>query len=338
MSIEAKIIKDSVHKGRRITTYLIKYPRFIHAELMTHRLFSRNSASSRAIPHNKTIDSVLKDICEPIAYQKNHKGMQGTEYFESEQDLNEIQKLWKQHRDLSVDVANKLNEIGVTKQLTNRLLEPHMWNIMLVTATEYDNFFELRCPKYHSPVDIHFLHKSKKDCIAAHSNPVNLKIFNEFSIEDWLAINESQAEIHIQALAELMYDEYNSSTPTKLKSNQWHIPFEDKMDLDQIVDLVSKLKMSENAIKLAISVARCARLSYLTFDDKIDHSKDLNLFLTLTNSKHLSPFEHVAKAMNWFEYILNVNTSKSKFKLSNKVFGWSNNFKGFIPYRYYIEL
>ena len=94
----------------------------------------------------------------------------------------------------------------------------------------------------------------------------------------------------------------------------------------------------ENEIKLQISVARCARLSYLTFDNEIDHSKDISLFFTLKESKHLSPFEHVAKAMNWFEYILNVNTSKSKFKLSNKVFGWSNNFKGFIPYRYYIEL
>ena len=177
------------------------------------------------------------------------------------------------------------------------------------------------------------------------SSSVDPVFFNKSIIENTknnilfkLRHNESQAEIHIQKLAELMYDEYNSSTPTKLKSNQWHIPFEDKMDLDQIVDLVSKLKMSENAIKLAISVARCARLSYLTFDDKIDHSKDLNLFLTLTNSKHLSPFEHVVKAMNWFEYILNVKTSISKFKLSNKVFGWSNNFKGFIPYRYYIEL
>ena len=329
--IEAKIIKDSIHNGKRITTYILKYPRFIHAELMTHRLFSRNSASSRAIPHNKTIDSILNDVCEPIAWQKNHKGMQGTKYFESEEEISEIKELWKQHREFSVEISNKLNNKEVTKQLTNRLLEPHMWNVMLVTATEYDNFFELRCPKYNTFKDL----KKYKSWKVVSDKYTNL---STYSTLDKLKNSTSQAEIHIQTLAELMYNEYINSEPVKLKSGKWHIPFEDKMDMEQVKDISSIFNIPENEIKLQISVARCARLSYLTFDNEIDHSKDISLFFTLKESKHLSPFEHVAKSMNWFEYLTNINTSKSKFKLSEKVFGWSNNFKGFIPYRYYIEL
>ena len=79
--IEAKIVADSVNKqGNRITTFLLTYPRFIHSELMTHRMFSRNSASSRAIPFEKMVKMVEEDPFIPIAWQKHHSGMQGSEY------------------------------------------------------------------------------------------------------------------------------------------------------------------------------------------------------------------------------------------------------------------
>ena len=83
--IEAKIIADSINQqGDRITTYLLTFPRFILAELNTHRMFSRNSASSRAIPFEKMVKMVQEDPFIPIAWQKDHKGMQGTEYFTNE--------------------------------------------------------------------------------------------------------------------------------------------------------------------------------------------------------------------------------------------------------------
>lgn len=80
--INAKIIADSKNEfGNRITTFVLTYPRFIHAEIMTHRMFSRNAASSRAVPFEKLCESVMNDPFIPIAWQKDHSGMQGTEYF-----------------------------------------------------------------------------------------------------------------------------------------------------------------------------------------------------------------------------------------------------------------
>jgi hypothetical protein len=224
--IKAEIIGDSLSpQGHRITSFLLTYPRIIHSELMTHRMFSRNSASSRAIPFKRMVESVMDNPFIPLAWQKDHKGMQGTEYFSEPENINYAVSTWLDARDAAVKQAEYLNEIGVTKQLCNRLLEPFMWHTTLVTATEFENFFALRCPAYQSPVDVHFKHKSKKDCIAAHSNPINLEIFNNFTLVDWLKINQSQAEIHISLLAEAMWDAYNESTPKELKTGEYHIPF-----------------------------------------------------------------------------------------------------------------
>ena len=151
--IEAKIVADSICNGNRITSYILTYPRFIHAELMTHRMFSRNSASSRAIPFEKMVKMVEEDPFIPIAWQKDHKGMQGTEYFT---DSEEIEELNQSQRFLAAKAsyrAKYMHDKGVTKQLCNRYLEPFMWHTVLVTATEWDNFFELRMPCYEIDLD-----------------------------------------------------------------------------------------------------------------------------------------------------------------------------------------
>ena len=86
--IEAKIVADSINQqGCRIITFLLTYPRFIHSELMTHRMFSRNSASSRAIPFEKMVKMVEEDPFIPIVWQKSHKKMQSTEYLTDEHDI-----------------------------------------------------------------------------------------------------------------------------------------------------------------------------------------------------------------------------------------------------------
>src|SRR5699024_10159703 len=99
---------------------------------------------------------------------------------------------WLFARDRAVEAASILYVFDVTKQLCNRLLEPFMWTTMLITGpgSGWDNFFYLRCPQYVSPVDIHFKHRSKKDVIAAHSNPLNLEKFKNFTDLDWLKINQ----------------------------------------------------------------------------------------------------------------------------------------------------
>lgn len=231
MMISAKVIADSILKPdydnspvSRITTMIVTFPRFILAEFNTHRMFSRNSASSRAIPFEKMLEVVQNNPFIPITWQKDHKGMQGTEYF-TDHTIDENEYIWLVARDEAVFNAKCLHDQGVTKQLCNRLLEPFMWHTVLVTATEFENFFELRCPKYHTPVSGEgFYFKSKKDCIANHSNPENLEKLKNMSFEEWESINTSQAEIHMQALAEAMWDAICSSEPKKLNQGDWHLP------------------------------------------------------------------------------------------------------------------
>ncbi|HMT68769.1 MAG TPA: HNH endonuclease [Saprospiraceae bacterium] len=149
--ISAKILADSVNpQGDRLTTMVVTFPRFILAELNTHRMFSRNSASSRAIPFEKMVKMVEENPFIPIAWQKDHKGMQGNEYFQSEtgENVHKLVEGWLDARNSAVQIATGLHNSNVTKQLCNRLLEPFMWHTVIISATGFSNFFELRCPIY----------------------------------------------------------------------------------------------------------------------------------------------------------------------------------------------
>jgi thymidylate synthase ThyX len=172
--IQAQIIADSKSiRGERITTFLLTFPRIILSEFNTHRMFSRNSASSRAIPFKKMVESVETNPFIPIAWQKDHKGMQGTEYFNEEEGAIKT-LLWLNARDKAVDSAKGLSEHGVTKQLCNRILEPYMWHTVICTATEYDNFFKLRD---HEAAEIHIqeLARRMKEAMS-NSTPKMLKV------------------------------------------------------------------------------------------------------------------------------------------------------------------
>lgn len=151
----AKILADSLSPdGVRLTTMELRYPRIIHAEMMTHRQFSRNAASSRAIPVAKMIQSVVEDPYIPSEWGANQKGMQAGEPLSKHlQNLAETE--WLVARDKAVEQAQVLSGIGLHKQLTNRLLEPFLWYTCLVTATEWSNFFNLRChPDAHPDIRI----------------------------------------------------------------------------------------------------------------------------------------------------------------------------------------
>lgn len=150
--IKAEIIADSICNGHRITSMILTFPRFILAELNTHRMLSKNSASSRAIPFEKMVKMVEEDPFIPIAWQKDHKGMQGTEYLSSN-ELIEAADRWNDAKNYAISYAKDLHSVGTTKQLCNRLLEPFMWHQVLVTFTEISNFFELRCPSYEIDLD-----------------------------------------------------------------------------------------------------------------------------------------------------------------------------------------
>lgn len=157
--IEVKTLADSVGpSGKRITTQLWTYPRFIHSEIMTHRMLSRNSSSSRAIPTRALIQRVIDDPVIPMYIGKNQKGMQAGE------DLSEAQRsaaidAWLQARNNAVKSAHDLLDLGVHKQVVNRLIEPWMWITVVVTATEWNNFFALRD---HEAAEPHFQDLARK--------------------------------------------------------------------------------------------------------------------------------------------------------------------------------
>ena len=159
MSYNCEIIADSLSpQGNRLTTFKITYPRIIHAEMCRHRILSRNTASSRAIPFEKMVKDVQENPFIPIAWQKDHKGMQGNEYITDPEVIEMCKYHWLRGRDFAVDQAYTLQDIsvknyGVTKQLCNRLLEPFVWTTELVSGTEWENFFELRMPCYEIDLD-----------------------------------------------------------------------------------------------------------------------------------------------------------------------------------------
>lgn len=144
VSYSCKIILDSVNTaGDRLTTFEVTYPRFVHSELMTHRVFSRNASSSRAIPIEKMIQQVVDSPVIPVWIGKNQKGMQAKEELTGQARQDFIDS-WLDARDVAVFHARDMIEIGAHKQIVNRILEPWMWITVLVSSTEFNNFFNLR--------------------------------------------------------------------------------------------------------------------------------------------------------------------------------------------------
>lgn len=144
MTITAKIIKDSINPwGKRITTYELEYPRIIHSEVMTHRQFSRNAASSRAIPIAKVIEQVKANPAMPFKWGRNVAGMQAKENVDALTEESAI-GVWLAARDSAVAHAQVLTDMGLHKQVVNRLLEPFQHIKVVMTTTEYENWKWLR--------------------------------------------------------------------------------------------------------------------------------------------------------------------------------------------------
>lgn len=142
---EAKVIADSISEsGHRLTTIQAKIHRFVLAEINTHRAFSRCSASSRAVPAKKLRQQVIDDPAMPVFWGINRPGMQAV----GEADGNERQSFmdrWLIARDAAVVQHRNLEREGLHKQLVNRIIEPWLWHHVIISATEWDNFFWQRC-------------------------------------------------------------------------------------------------------------------------------------------------------------------------------------------------
>lgn len=145
MEISAKVIARSKcsHSGKEIVTFELIYPRMILAELNTHRILSKNSASSRAIPIAKVIEAVRNDPAMPVHWGRNQPGMSAREELTG-LDLQAVQEYWRDAANYAACVAEQMDNIGAHKQVANRILEPFQWMKTVLTGTEFDNFFHLR--------------------------------------------------------------------------------------------------------------------------------------------------------------------------------------------------
>lgn len=298
--IYAKVVCDSVSESKkRITTLELSYPRIIHSEFMTHRQFSRNAASSRAIPFKAMVEN-LNGI--PVRFGAANTGMQdkGGEwecgvYLTHDSYAKTPQIAWGSAKEAAIEVARGFYNAGYHKQVYNRLLEPFQMMKVVVTATEWANFFWLR--------------------------------------------DDEAADPTIQALARCMKQAMNESEPQVLKSGQWHLPFVDTFCDASTNEFcgycIGKYPYEMLSIEEAIrvSAARCAAVSYRKEDYGLE--KCLQVFDRLVGNekKHSSALEHQATPMKepkqsdvwlWEEGATHLDREGNL---------WSGNYCGWIQHR-----
>lgn len=286
--IEAKVICDSVSpQGKRLTTFKLRYPRFIHAEFMTHRVLSRNASSSRAIPVAKMIAEVRSDAerAAPVYWGAEQKGMQSGAELSDEPIIKRppevteetvlwsprrtAQRRWEQAALSAADHAKRMVDIGLHKSIVNRILEPFLHINVVASATEWGNFFGLRLDRAAQP--------------------------------------------EMRALAVAMWEARRAGEPRLLRPGEWHLPFVDdgtREDVRLFCDgEMDELDVSGDILRqdgegneldraIRVSVARCARVSYESFETgrRSTVEEDLRLYEKLLGAEpiHASPAEHQA--------------------------------------------
>jgi thymidylate synthase ThyX len=255
--ISAEVILDSISPhSHRLTTFKLRYPRMVHSEFMTHRAFSRNASSNRAVPVRKRIaearDSFLR--AEPVFWGKEEKGMQSHVELEGYPEGKalkglspkiEAQIAWGRAAINAAHEAEQMVKLGVHKQIVNRLLEPFTHIDVVCTATEYMNFFGLRL--------------------------------------------DEDADPTMRALAEVMWRAYGSSESKRLEPGKWHLPFvaEGEGYGHDLMDAPIRISVARCA-RVSYQSHETGRRSTV--------AEDLKLYDRLLGSQplHASPAEHQA--------------------------------------------
>lgn len=264
MTIKADIILSSRNSaGKELNTYSVLYPRFIHSELMTHRVFSRNASSSRAIPVARQIKMVVDDPAIPIHFTRNKAGMQGGAALTGDEH-NKARDAWLRGRDRAVLTAQELVEVEVHKQYANRVIEPYSHIAVVITATEWSNFFALR---YHSMAQPEIA---------------------MLAIAMWEAYQKRETQVLEDGEWHTPYVSRNEL----IERNVYYSKY------DRIHDKGSTRSNATRDV-LQMSSARCGRVSYLNHEGKTPTlQEDLSLYSRLVEGfpKHASPTEHQAMA------------------------------------------
>lgn len=278
--ITAKPIACSITEdGERLDTLQLRYPRMVHADFMTHRVFSRNASSSRAIPH-ASLTVRDQDIYVP-RFRHNQPGMQPGDFLSAE-DQAAAEAIWREMADIVLEKTRLLaakDGLNIHKQWVNRPLEWFGYIEVVVTSATWSNFDALRD---HSDAQDEIMHLAQ-------------------------AIKAARAE----------------AVPTLLKDGDWHLPYVTAHDVAQVSGLIDMGALSPtalrivtdlcaienlggpferisplNALLLAVSTARCCRVSYSKHDgSRPDLDTDLDRYLRLAGSTplHASPLEHQAR-------------------------------------------
>lgn len=145
MAYGAVILADSTSPlGARITTMQVSYPRFVHAEELRHRMFSRSVSSNRALTTAQVVQGLLDDPVLPIRWGTRSRSMEQGAVLDTMRAAR-AEFWWLRAMRRNIRTANKLATLGVHKSITNRLLETWQWVHVVITATDWANFFELRC-------------------------------------------------------------------------------------------------------------------------------------------------------------------------------------------------
>lgn len=264
----AKVICHSrAPNGEELITLEVELHRFILSELNTHRSFSRNYQSSRAVPVDKMIEQVRNDPAIPVHWGKNQKGMVADvenpkPVLDFAGDEWDVRDWWILSAEEAANAAEAMSEAGYHKQIVNRLLEPFMRTKGVITATRdaYDAFFKLRCHK--------------------------------------------DAQPEIKLLAERMRDAIENSVPNKLNYGEYHLPYVvNRFSNREEAKEIGKVLPVEDAVKVSCSCT--AQVSYRNLDQSLDKAKKIYDMLNLPvngvypdEPSHYSPAEHIAKVVN----------------------------------------
>lgn len=343
-NIVARILADSINEqGNRLTTWEVEYPRLIHSELMTHRMFSRNAASSRAIPFAKMVEQLNG---RPVRFGKNQAGMQdeGEDYDEAllipaygalgwsedyrctvyveEEMVWDYEEAWVGAKEQAVKFAKGFADAGYHKQITGRLTEPFQMMKTIISATETANFFWLRDDKAADPT--------------------------------------------IAELARVMKEAQEQSKPELLKAGEYHTPYIDtfreqvgyeadndtpiwgplRYHIGCVMDDTFEELTAEQAIK--VSCARCAAVSYRNEGYGLEKSLEVYERLLGSDKKHASAFEHVATPIvrpkgvtecrgSCYGFNVDCDWEDGVSHMDRNGNLWSGNFCGFIQYRKTID-
>jgi hypothetical protein len=320
--ISATILADSINEGIRLTTFEITYPRLILSELNTHRMLSKNSASSRAIPFAKMKENLTG---RPVRFGQANPGMQdkGEDYdalvrvwcaerpYDGEYVNMSAEEAWKEARDEALTRSQEFHEAGYHKQVYNRLTEPFQMMKTVISGTEWNNFF-------------------------------------------WLRKHEA-ADPTIAELARVMWEVREQSTPDLLRTGEWHLPYvrgyryEDgewgyDITTESVEDGIPTITVENLTLEQArkVSAARCAAVSFRNVDYGVTKCEEVFARLVGDDRKHASAFEHQATPMHPYVPFLYgpINNPGAPFTwepgishVDKKGQLWSGNFRGFVQFR-----